>query len=82
MPSVTVPLEGDQPFWAWRIEELGVGAAPLSRTRLVPATVAEAVEAASNPNVEHRLDRLADSMRRERGVAEAVAVIERVAEAG
>lgn len=82
VPSVTVPLEGDQPFWAWRIEELGVGAAPLSRNRLTPATVAEAVEAASNPNVEHRLDRLADSMRRERGVAEAVAVIERVAEAG
>lgn len=76
VPSVTVPLERDQPFWAWRIEELGAGAAPLARNRLSPTAVADAVEHASDSNVAHRLDRLADVLRREQGIPQAVAALE------
>ncbi len=82
VPSVTVPLEGDEPFWAWRVEELGVGATPIARHRLTAATIADAVERASDPNVTHRLDRLADSLRRERGIPAAVAALELVATSG
>lgn len=79
IPSVTIPLEGDQPFWAWRLAELGVASPPLPRNRLTATAVAEAVGLACSPVVRSTLDRLSGTLRREQGVAEAVSAVERVA---
>ncbi|MDR0782385.1 MAG: hypothetical protein LBE83_01305 [Propionibacteriaceae bacterium] len=43
VPSVTVPVVGDQPYWARRLEQLGVGAKPIPYSRLTARNLADAI---------------------------------------
>lgn len=51
VPTVTVPRNTDQPFWARRVHDLGVGPAPIPHRRLNTETLATAIRAATtNPD--------------------------------
>jgi len=43
VPTLVVPFFGDQFFWGWRVETLGVGPAPLPYKRLSPQSLAQAL---------------------------------------
>lgn len=71
-PQVVVPHMGDQPFWARRVQELGIGLDAGRRHRLDADRLARAVRAASTPAVRAEAAGLADRVSEEDGVATAV----------
>jgi UDP:flavonoid glycosyltransferase YjiC (YdhE family) len=77
VPSILVPHFADQPFWANRIEDLGVGPKGIIRHRLTAENLADAiVEATTNPNIQHKAAELGKKIRSENGVRQAVELIE------
>ncbi|MBP6015659.1 MAG: glycosyltransferase family 1 protein [Candidatus Promineofilum sp.] len=78
VPNVVVPFFGDQPFWGDRVHGLGAGPRPIPQQELTAERLAEAIRAAVGD--EAMRARAADVGRRiqaERGVEEAVAVVNR-----
>lgn len=75
--SVVVPFLGDQPFWAWRLRELGAAPAALLRRKLTAPALAAAIAAAEDPAMRARAAALGEGLQAEDGVAAAVAAIER-----
>lgn len=83
IPSVVVPMFGDQFFWARRVEELGAGPAPLPRRRLTAESLAWAVgRALSDREMEERAGQLGGRILQEDGVGAAVRLIETYAREG
>lgn len=83
VPAVIVPHHGDQPFWAARARELGVGPTPLPRARLTAERLAGAIaEVERDQGMAARAAALGERIRAEDGVGKAVAAIERMAGAG
>ena len=81
VPSIVVPFHGDQPFWAKCVHDLGVGPAPIPRTRLSAERLAGAIEAAVRDEaMAARAAALGERIRAEDGVGRAVASIERIVE--
>ena len=81
VPSVVVPFFGDQPFWAQRVAELGVGPAPVERKKLTAERLAQAIqEAVTDQGIRERAARLGAQIRTEDGVAQAVAVAQGIEE--
>ena len=79
-PSVLCPFFGDQPFWARRVEQLGVGPAAVPQRRLDTVRLAEALVAATtDAGIRARATALGATVSDERGVATAVAMLERIA---
>jgi UDP:flavonoid glycosyltransferase YjiC (YdhE family) len=76
-PTAVCPFFGDQPFWGWRIAELGVGPTPLNRKALTAEAVAAAMMAMDDPIMRSRAAALGTAIRNEDGVAAAVEFIER-----
>lgn len=78
VPSIVIPFMGDQPFWARRVAELGVGPAPIPRKQLTAERLAEAINrAVVDDAMRRRAADLGRQIRREDGVATAVAIVER-----
>lgn len=78
VPSVPVPHMSDQFWWARRIHELGVGAAPIPRRRLSAPRLAAAILAASGDHsMRGRAASLGRRIRTEDGVARGVEAFER-----
>jgi UDP:flavonoid glycosyltransferase YjiC (YdhE family) len=78
LPSVLVPFFADQPFWARRVHELGVGPPAIPRKRLSAERLAQAIRiAATDPRMRERAQALAEHIGAEDGVARAVDAIER-----
>ena len=75
-PSVVCPVFGDQPFWARRVQALGVGPAPLPQKRLGAAALAAALAATDDRELQARAASLGAALRTEPGVAAAVEAIE------
>ncbi len=76
VPSVIVPFFGDQPFWGWRVAELGVGPRPVPRKKLTAKSLAKAIKLATNStDIKKRAERLGEAIRAERGVANAVRIL-------
>jgi sterol 3beta-glucosyltransferase len=76
-PALIVPHMADQPFWARRVHELGVGAKPLPRTQLATATLTERLQALlNNTALQTRAATLGEQIRAEQGVANAVTWLE------
>ncbi|MFP5504085.1 MAG: glycosyltransferase, partial [Candidatus Sericytochromatia bacterium] len=74
VPSIVVPFFSDQPYWAARVAELGVGPAPLPARALTAATLAEAIErAVADPGMSDRARAVGDRLAAEDGVGRAVA---------
>ena len=79
VPSIIVPFFGDQPFWGWRIAELGVGPAPIPRKKLTVERLAGAIQTAvTDEEMRQRADRLGSQIRSEDGIAGAVRIIQRI----
>jgi UDP:flavonoid glycosyltransferase YjiC (YdhE family) len=77
VPSVVVPFFGDQPYWAARVRELGVGPDPIPRRRLSSTRLADAIRVAvTDRNMRQRVAALAARLETENGVAAAVALLE------
>ena len=73
VPSVVVPFTMDQPFWASRVEALGVGPKPIPRQRLTADRLAAGLrEVLASKEMQARARALGDRIRRENGVEAAV----------
>jgi UDP:flavonoid glycosyltransferase YjiC (YdhE family) len=82
VPSLIVPFHGDQFFWAKRVQEMGVGPAPVPRTRLTAERLANAIQAAvGDKKIAEAAEALGARIRGEDGVTRAVLAIERIAKA-
>lgn len=75
VPSVVVPFAGDQPFWADRLQRLGVAPAPLKLMSMPASDLAERLAFAQRPEVRARAAALGSQMRSEDGLANAMAAI-------
>ena len=75
LPTIICPFFGDQPFWARRVVTLGVGPPSLDRRSLSVAALASAFAAAADADMRRRAARLGEAIRRDRGVADAIAFI-------
>mgnify|MGYP005840529169 CR=1 FL=1 len=77
IPSIVVPHILDQFIWGQRIYELGAGPQPIPRPRLTAARLAEAlVQVREDATLRARAQELGSLIRAERGVENAVALIE------
>jgi sterol 3beta-glucosyltransferase len=79
VPSIVTPFFADQPFWGQRVYELGVGPTPIARRRLTVDTLAEAIgHAVSDTEMRKRASLLGERIRAEKGITQAVTLIEQV----
>jgi UDP:flavonoid glycosyltransferase YjiC (YdhE family) len=71
--SVIVPVIIDQPFWAQRVYELGVGTKPIPRRKLTAEKLAAAItEATTNRAIQDNVTELSRKIAAEDGIDEAV----------
>jgi sterol 3beta-glucosyltransferase len=78
VPTVTIPFFADQPFWAQRAFELGMGPRPIPRTRLTAEKLAVAIQAAvADKPMRTSSESIGKQIRAENGVSNAVEVFER-----
>jgi UDP:flavonoid glycosyltransferase YjiC (YdhE family) len=76
-PSIVIPFFGDQPFWGKRVHDLGVGPAPIPRSKLTVDRLAQAIqEAVTNTAMRQRAADLGAKIQAEDGIANAVKIIE------
>lgn len=76
-PTVICPFFGDQPFWGWRVRDLGVGSAPIPQKKLTAEKLAAALrEVTTTPSIRTKAEALGERIREEEGVARAVAFVE------
>jgi sterol 3beta-glucosyltransferase len=80
LPAVAIPeRSGDQPFWARRLDRLGVSAATLSRRTLTAERLADAIAAAvGDSTYRENAKHVAGQLATEDGAARAAAVIDRL----
>ncbi|USQ77385.1 glycosyltransferase [Ornithinimicrobium cryptoxanthini] len=76
-PQVVLPFTMDQPFFARRVHEIGVGAAPVPVPQASEPRLRSALSVALEKSVVGRATHIGELVRSEDGVAGAVAVIER-----
>lgn len=77
VPSILVPHLGDQPFWAERVKELGVGPPPIPRRKLTAARLAAAITSATtDQEMKARAASLGRQIQAENGVARTIAIID------
>lgn len=78
-PTVTVPFFGDQPFWAERVFAVGAGPRPLPQGQLSRQALALAIQQAiGSRRIERKAAEIGRLIAAENGVAQAVALIERL----
>jgi sterol 3beta-glucosyltransferase len=77
VPSIVVPFMADQPFWGRRVQEMGMGTAPIPRKQLTARRLADAISEAVNSNtMRQKASELGKRIHNEGGVANAVALVE------
>ena len=80
VPNIVLPFTSDQPFWGSQVQALGVGPMPISPGKLSSKTLAAAIDAAvHDTGMRKRAAQVGAAIRREDGVSQAVALIERYA---
>jgi len=83
IPTVIVPSFGDQFFWGWRVQDLGVGPDPVRRNDLTSAKLADAIQqAVIDKEIKRNAAKIGRQIRAEDGVGTAVRLIETFARAG
>ncbi len=79
-PALIIPYMADQPFWARRLVELGVGVPPIAPKRLTAARLAAALRALTeDAGMRQRAAELGALLRAEDGLAAACEVVEKQA---
>ncbi|MFE2145626.1 glycosyltransferase, partial [Streptomyces sp. NPDC059456] len=80
IPSVTVPVAADQPFWAARLAAIGAGTAPVPFRSLTAEGLADALTAAvRDPSYAHAAAAAGRHMSGEDGAGGVVAAVHRAA---
>lgn len=80
VPAVSVPILGDQPFWARRLAQLGAGTDPIPFKSLTADRLAAAITRATGDPVHRtRATALAQQLAADDGAGRAVELIERAA---
>jgi sterol 3beta-glucosyltransferase len=78
IPSVIIPAGGDQPFWAQRVEQLGIGVHCASFSKVTVDQLATALrEVTTDTALRQRAAVLGERIRAEDGVGQAVEVIQK-----
>ena len=78
VPSIVVPFYADQPFWAARVESLGIGPSPIPERKLTAERLAEAIQRAeADEGMRRRAAELGEKLRTEDGVGTAVRIVDR-----
>ena len=78
-PTIVCPFFADQPFWARRVQALGVGSEPIPQKKLTANRLAAAIRSViTDSNIQHSAKALGEKLRQENGVAAAIAFIETV----
>ncbi len=78
VPNVVVPFFGDQPFWGDRVQALGAGPRPILQDDLTAERLAEAIGTATGDAMMcARAAEVGRKIQAERGVEEAVAIVNR-----
>lgn len=75
LPSVVVPIFGDQPFWGERLHELGAAPRAIPARRLTTDALAKAILLTSGRELRRRAEALGEQIRAEDGVSRAVEII-------
>lgn len=76
IPSVLIPILGDQLFWGQRVADLGIGIHPIPRKSLTAERLSAAIQhAVTDPGMSQRAAALGEKIRAEDGVAQAVSII-------
>jgi sterol 3beta-glucosyltransferase len=78
VPSIVTPFAGDQPFWAERLRVAGVAAPAIDGRRPKASAFAAALDFVAGSAVRRRAQITGEQMREENGVANAVAILERI----
>jgi sterol 3beta-glucosyltransferase len=77
-PSLVVPYFADQPFWGWRVAQLGAGPKPIMRKRLNARYLAAGIrQIVGDEGMRQRALELGEKLRMEDGVGNGVRLIER-----
>jgi sterol 3beta-glucosyltransferase len=77
VPAVIVPFTADQPFWAWRVHELGVGPKWILRKKLTAEKLAAAIDqAVHDRSMAQRAKVLGRKINAENGLGAAVHLVE------
>ncbi|MFL5800155.1 MAG: glycosyltransferase [Roseiflexaceae bacterium] len=77
VPAIVVPFLGDQHFWANRVAELGAGPAPIPLAQLSSTGLAQAITSVIHTaSMRERAAAIGGRLKAERGVAQAVALID------
>ncbi|MFN8528288.1 MAG: glycosyltransferase [Anaerolineae bacterium] len=80
VPSLVIPHMTDQPYWARRTYDLGVGVRPIPRHRITLDRLAARIrKATSDPAIHDRAAHLGELIRAEDGIGNAVQWIEQYA---
>lgn len=78
-PALIVPFSADQPYWGWRIADLGVGVPPIKPQKLTPERLATALRTLTQDNaMRQRAAELGEMLRAEDGLASTCALVERM----
>lgn len=76
-PSIVIPFFGDQPFWGYRVHTLNAGSAPIPLRKLTVDKLVAAIKAiTTDQNIIDYTAALGVKLREERGVENAVVMIE------
>jgi UDP:flavonoid glycosyltransferase YjiC (YdhE family) len=79
-PTMIIPHLGDQPYWGRRVHELGVGVKPIPRQKLTVEKLAIGIRSlVTDATLQANAARLGEQIRAERGVENAVRLIEEIA---
>ena len=79
VPSIVIPFTTEQAFWGRRVHDLGVGPAPIPRSKLTVDRLAQAIQAAvTNTAMRQRAAELGSKIQAEDGIANAVEIIQRI----
>jgi sterol 3beta-glucosyltransferase len=79
VPAVTVPVLGDQPFWAARLAALGAGPPPIPRRQLSAAALAAAIrDTLARPSYRTRAEALSRRLASEDGAAPVISMLARL----
>jgi UDP:flavonoid glycosyltransferase YjiC (YdhE family) len=79
IPSVIVPYHGDQPFWGYLVESLGVGPTPIPRKKLNLERLVKAIEKVNiDQKIQEKAKILGKKIQTENGVSQALSIINQI----
>jgi UDP:flavonoid glycosyltransferase YjiC (YdhE family) len=81
VPGVIVPFNFDQPFWGGVLSRLGAAPAPIPFRQLTSERLAQAIHTClDSEDMRQKAARIADQVRKERGVETSIAIMHRYME--